>query len=110
VDPELLGAGDVPLTRGAPLERGATEYHLAPRMNTLLRTLCISLALLTTGMAWADVGRDDAAAVAQRLSSGRVLSVDKADAGGRPVWRVKVLTSQGEVRVILIDVASGRPV
>jgi uncharacterized membrane protein YkoI len=39
-----------------------------------------------------------------------VLSVDKAEAGKRPAWRVKVLTSQGEVRVILIDAASGRVV
>ena len=58
--------------------------------------------------AWADVSRDDAAAVAQRASGGRVLSVDLAQSGGRPAWRVKVVTAQGEVRVILVDVASGR--
>jgi len=28
--------------------------------------------------------------------------------GGRPVWRVKVLSARGEVKVILIDAASGR--
>jgi hypothetical protein len=33
-----------------------------------------------------------------------------ADAGGRAVWRVKVLTAQGEVKVLLIDGATGRPV
>jgi uncharacterized membrane protein YkoI len=78
-------------------------------MNILLRSTCLCLALLTS-MAWADVGRDDAAAAARRLTSGRVLTVDKSDAGGRAVWRVKVLTAQGEVRVILIDAATGRPV
>ena len=58
--------------------------------------------------AWADTSRDDAAAIAQRASGGRVLSVERTERGGRPVWRVKVVTGQGEVRVILIDVASGR--
>ena len=57
---------------------------------------------------WADVSRDDAASVAQQASGGRVLLVDKTEHAGRPVWRVKVLTSQGEVQVILIDAVSGR--
>jgi CheY-like chemotaxis protein len=55
-------------------------------------------------IAWADVSRDDAAAIAQRTSNGRVLAVERADAGGRPVWRVKVVTPRGDVRVILVDV------
>jgi uncharacterized membrane protein YkoI len=73
-----------------------------------LCALLMALALATP--AWADIGREEAAAAAQRVASGRVLSVDKAEAGKRPVWRVKVLTGQGEVRVILIDAASGRVV
>jgi uncharacterized membrane protein YkoI len=77
-------------------------------MNILVRSVCAALIVLASP-AWADVSRDDAAAVAQRLSSGRVLSVEKSESAGRPVWRVKVLTAQGEVRVILIDVASGKP-
>jgi uncharacterized membrane protein YkoI len=60
--------------------------------------------------AWADIGRDEAAAAAQRVATGRVLSVERTEADHRPVWRVKVLTGQGEVRVILIDAASGRVV
>jgi uncharacterized membrane protein YkoI len=51
-----------------------------------------------------------AAGAAQRVASGRVLSVEKAEADHRPVWRVKVLTAKGDVRVILIDAASGRVV
>jgi hypothetical protein len=42
------------------------------------------------------------------VSNGRVLAVERSDAGGRPVWRVKVVTASGDVRVILVDVASGR--
>ncbi len=77
-------------------------------MNAFVRSVCVALIVLASP-AWADVSRNDAAAVAQRLSSGRVLSVEKSESAGRPVWRVKVLTAQGEVRVILIDVASGKP-
>ncbi|HSV47783.1 MAG TPA: PepSY domain-containing protein, partial [Ramlibacter sp.] len=59
--------------------------------------------------AWAQLSRDDAAAAAQRASgNGRVLSVDRAEAGRRPAWRVKVVTPRGEVRVILIDAATGQ--
>ncbi len=70
---------------------------------------CAAL-LLACAPAWADVGRDDAAAVAQKVSGGRVLSVEKSQAGNRPVWRVKVVTAAGEVRVVLIDAATGRPI
>lgn len=68
------------------------------------------LALLMTLSApvWADVGQDEAAAIAQKVTAGRVLAIDQAQRDGRRVWRVKVLTPKGEVRVVLIDVASGR--
>ena len=76
-------------------------------MKALTRLTCALLLALATS-AWADVSRDDAAAIAQRASKGRVLAVELADAGGRPVWRVKVVTAGGDVRVILVDVATGR--
>ena len=74
------------------------------RLSALFCTVLIALAV----PAWADTSRDDAAAIAQRVSGARVLSVERAERGGRAVWRVKVVTPRGEVRVILIDVASGR--
>ena len=78
-------------------------------MKLLPALLCaVLMALAPT--AWADTNRDDAAAIAQRVSGARVLSVERAERGGNAVWRVKLLTPQGEVRVILIDVASGRVV
>ncbi len=76
-------------------------------MKPLLKPLC-ALLIVLAAPAWADVSRDEAAAAAQRVSQGRVLSVEKAESGRRPVWRVKVLTAQGEVRVILIDAENGR--
>lgn len=71
---------------------------------------CLTCALLLSAAvpAWADVSRDDAAAVAQRVSGGRVLAVELSEDGRRPVWRVKVVTPRGDVRVILVDVATGR--
>jgi uncharacterized membrane protein YkoI len=78
-------------------------------MNVLIKSLC-ALLIVVAAPAWADIGRDEAAAAAQRVATGRVLSVDKTEADRRPVWRVKILTAQGEVRVILIDAASGRVV
>jgi uncharacterized membrane protein YkoI len=78
-------------------------------MKSLLELACTLLIVMATP-AWADIGRDEAAAAAQRVSAGRVLSVEKTESGRRPVWRVKILTAQGEVRVILIDAVSGRPV
>lgn len=72
-------------------------------MNRLALSICAALFL--SFPAWAELSRDDAAAAAQRVSKGRVLSVDKAGSA----WRVKLVTAQGEVRVILIDAASGQP-
>jgi uncharacterized membrane protein YkoI len=74
----------------------------------LLTALITALMLALSLPAWADVSRDDAASMAQKASGGRVLSVDQVQREGRAVWRVKLLTPQGEVIVVLIDAASGR--
>ena len=76
-------------------------------MTKLARLTCALLLAVATA-AWADVSRDDAAAIAQQASNGRVLAVERAESGGRPVWRVKVVTARGDVRVILVDMATGR--
>jgi uncharacterized membrane protein YkoI len=74
----------------------------------LLTALTTALLIGLTLPAWAEVSRDEAAATVQRTSGGRVLAVDKTDRDGRVVWRVKVLTAKGEVKVILVDATSGR--
>ena len=76
-------------------------------MKFLVRLLC-ALLISTAAPAWADMNRDEAAAAAQRVVAGRVLSIEKTQGDRGPAWRVKVLTAQGEVRVIVIDAASGR--
>ena len=75
-------------------------------MNTFAKLLCATL-LVVSNLAWADLSRDDAAAAAQRASGGRVLSIDKSESSGQPVWRVKVVTHAGDVQVILVNVATG---
>ncbi|WP_269532760.1 PepSY domain-containing protein [Chitinimonas sp. BJYL2] len=70
--------------------------------------LLLGLMLVLTPPVLADVSRDEAASIAQRSAKGRVLSVDRSERDGRPVWRIKLVTPQGEVRVVLVDVASGR--
>lgn len=75
-------------------------------MNAFAKLLCAAL-LAVSNLAWANLSRDDAAAVAQRASGGRVLSVDKSESSGQPVWRVKVVTRTGDVQVILVNVATG---
>jgi uncharacterized membrane protein YkoI len=76
-------------------------------MKQLLVRIACALVLGATLPAWADVSRDQAAAAAQQASGGgRVLSVERVG----NAWRVKVVTAQGEVRIILIDAATGRPV
>lgn len=69
--------------------------------------ICVCL-LAAVVPARAEVDRVGASAVAQQATGGRVLAVDKAERAGRLVWRVKVLTAQGEVRLLLVDAASGR--
>ena len=76
-------------------------------MNTFAKLICTAL-LVVSNLAWAALSRDDAAAVGQRDSGGRVLSVEKSESAGQPVWRVKVVTPSGEVRVIQVDVATGQ--
>ncbi|MDD2924524.1 PepSY domain-containing protein [Rhodoferax sp.] len=70
--------------------------------------LISALLLALATPVWAEVSRDDAAAAAQKSSGGRVLAVEKTQHNGQAVWRVKVLTPQGEIRIVLVDAANGR--
>ncbi len=76
--------------------------------SRLAHSLLIAL-MLACVPAWADVGRDEAATAARQAAGGRVLSVDKAQVGNRSAWRVKLVTEGGEVRVVMVDAATGKP-
>jgi hypothetical protein len=74
----------------------------------LVHLLLVAL-MLACAPAWADVGRDEAAATARQAAGGRVLSMDKNQVGNRAAWRVKLVTTGGEVQVVMIDAATGKP-
>ncbi len=76
-------------------------------MKTLVCLLSVLLLALPAS-GYAQVSRNEAASMAQGSSGARVLSVEKTDRNGRAAWRVKLLTPQGEVMVVLVDAASGR--
>ena len=77
-------------------------------MKTLRFLLCAALLSVAGVPSWAAVSRDEAAAIAQRETGGRVLAVERVESGGRAMWRVKVLTPRGDVRVVLVDMGGGR--
>lgn len=77
-------------------------------MNLSPKPLVCALLLAVALPVWADLSRDEAAAAAQRVASGRVLAVERAEVEHKPVWRVKILSAQGEVRIVVVDLASGR--
>jgi uncharacterized membrane protein YkoI len=79
-------------------------------MPRIARTsVALLLGLVFLPLAGAAVGRDEAASLAQQKAPGRVLAVERGvHVDNSLVWHVKVLTAAGEVRLIVIDAASGR--
>ena len=70
--------------------------------------LLLGLAILSPA-AWAAVSRDEAVSLAQRKAPGRVLAVERGlHVDNSVVWRVQVLTSAGEVRLVVVDEKTGR--
>ena len=82
---------------------------MMPMTSRIAHSLLVAL-MLACAPAWADVGRDEAAAAARQAAGGRVLAVDKAQVGNRAAWRVKLVTAGGEVKVVMIDAATGKPI
>lgn len=79
-----------------------------PRIALSSLALVLGLFLLLPP-AWASVSRDEAASMAQRMVPGRVLAVEHGlHVDNTVVWRIKVLTAAGEVRLVVIDAETGR--
>ena len=77
--------------------------------NALSRlAVLLALALLLPA-AQAAVDRDQAAALAQHIVPGRVLAVERGvHVDNSIVWRVRMVTTSGELRVLVIDAETGR--
>jgi drug/metabolite transporter superfamily protein YnfA len=79
-----------------------------PRFARSSLALVLALGFLLPA-AWAGVGREEAASLAQRMAPGRVLAVEHGvHVDNSLVWRVKVLTAAGELRLVVIDTETGR--
>jgi hypothetical protein len=79
------------------------------RRNDLSRLSVLLALVLMQPAAWAGVNRDEAAALAQHIVPGRVLAVEHGvQWDNSVVWRVRLATASGELRVIVIDAETGR--
>lgn len=55
----------------------------------------------------ARISLSEATELVQRATGGRVLSAQAVREQGRDAYRIKVLTRQGEVRIVYVDAATG---
>ncbi|WP_187075002.1 PepSY domain-containing protein [Ramlibacter cellulosilyticus] len=79
-----------------------------PNLMRTIAALLLSLGFLVPA-AWADVSRDEAVSLAQRTAPGRVLAVEHGvHVDSKLVWRVRMLTKGGELRLVVIDAETGR--
>lgn len=67
----------------------------------------IALMLLMSAVAYADIGKKQAVSIAQGVQPGRVLAVKMVQQNGTAVYRVKTLSANGDVHIIVIDAESG---
>lgn len=63
--------------------------------------------LAPTLLAQKSISAEEAAALVQAQTGGRILAVTPARVQGRAVYRIKVLTPKGEVRIYYVDAATG---
>lgn len=72
-----------------------------------MRILFALMLFLSVGLAAptaeAAMSRDQAVRMVQQQTDGRILSVDTVRRGNRVIYRIKVLTPEGRVRVITVD-------
>lgn len=72
-------------------------------LRNLLRVSLFGAALLAAGAALArEISVQEAVAQAQREVEGKVLSVQTLNVGKRKIYRIKVLTHDGRVRVVQV--------
>jgi len=55
----------------------------------------------------ASLSLNDATELVQKRTGGRVLAAQEVREQGRAMYRVKIITPQGEVRIVLVDAQTG---
>jgi hypothetical protein len=93
---------------GSYPEGSITKGALMPRIRLSSLALLIGLTIALPA-AWAAVDREEAVSQARRAAPGRVLAVERGvHVDNSLVWRIKVLTAAGEIRLVVIDAETGR--
>ena len=77
--------------------------HARHFLHPLMASLCtLALAFAATGAGARELTAQEAVAKVQQETSGKVLSVQTLMQGRHKVYRIKVLTSDGQVRVVQV--------
>lgn len=76
-------------------------------MSARLFRLALALCMVLGAPAVSALDREQAAAQVQKSTGGRVLAVERSERDGRPVFRVRVLTPSGDVRVVVVEAGNG---
>ncbi len=87
----------------------AVAQAMMMRMKLGPAIACLSLVLLCASAAAATLTMQQAVAKVERETHGKVLSAETKHNGKRSVYRIKVLTRDGQVRVIEVPADDSRP-
>jgi hypothetical protein len=82
---------------------------MKPMKRCLATAVLVLAALFAAGPAFAVVTLQDAIAKVERETHGKVLSAETKRNGRSTVYRIKVLTRDGQVRVIEVPAEDDRP-
>jgi len=82
------------------------KSHLLPPLFALLMLLFLPTTLQAEERATID--RQEAASIARQVHPGRVLAVKPVQRGKSPAYRVKTLSADGDIHIIVIDAVSGQ--
>ena len=77
-----------------------------PRLRTRFCVIALACSVCALPATAREITAQEAVSQAQRETDGKVLSVQTLTVGKRKVFRVKVLTKDGQVRVIQIPAES----
>ncbi|HEY6943033.1 hypothetical protein [Dokdonella sp.] len=97
---ETPGHGDRGF-RGSSRGRYDADGVMRIHRNRLLLTLCAILA--ATGAQAREISVQEAVLRAQHEVDGKVLSVQALNVGKRKVYRIKILTRDGRVRIVQVQ-------
>lgn len=87
---------------------GAVAQAMMMRMKPCLALVCLSLALLCARVHAAELTLQQAVAKVEHEARGKVLSAEIKHSGKHTLYRIKVLTRDGQVRVIEVPADDSR--